>query len=863
MVWMEQVVTNLPPAPSFIRRGRHVQILSDMRRILFLIAFLFFTTATSAQVNPLFDRLQDAILKRDEVAFLSLVLSDSASQNRQQAFFRSLLAFPYTSGVIRLAEEKEDKMVLHVFLQASDQARFESWIVRTQKDQNQVRIRSSQAINAISGLYRLKLGDRPFLVRNLKYKHVDATIHFQQGHIFPIHTGSQLAGIIFLGDASFEFEPADPIERQQISLFVKQPKLLTTPNSIFIRSSATSLEQMLQPLANQTPDQNPVLYAKAQSESKTFDRNVYSVRVPFSDELWFAQMEKGELYCEMKTPLGTLLYQHSPGEEDDIMLAQKDKDQIISLYKSQPGKPMDDSTNDFLIRSYKMKLRFQPNATHLSSVTEIRLESRIETSTIVFRLNPELHVSQIRSSQGYLIYFQEKQTNNLHLILNETLEKGKEILLEFYYQGKIAPEKRSSETMILQTGADDFYLPPTYLYSNQSLWYPQLASKPYSGVEASITVPENYAAIINGIRTSVDSTKGNVTFSYKCLLPAKYFSLFVGRLDSHLRHESVVPIDVYYLSLDKNAALDHAAAADRMLRFYSDYFGTYPYQNLAIILRPVRQPGGHAPATVAIVNRVFKFFQRRFARDPLYLPEFPHFLLAHEIAHQWWGQTVGWRTYHDQWISEGFAQFAAWEYIRSQQGEAAWKKLADIFQQWVEEKSYAGPLILGARLGHIKDDPQSYSALLYNKGAFTLNMLKHWMGKENFLRCLKEFFETYQYHRVGVEEFMQMAQKHSKEDLKPFFQQWLYQWDIPEIRWSSHTAGSESEPRLKLKIQQVQQKAYRLKIPVLVKSKTGKVFDFVASIEKQEEELSVTLPFVPASVEMDPLHETLMKVVPK
>jgi hypothetical protein len=830
-----------------------------MRTIFFLIAALLFaSTAMSADVNPLFDQLQDAIMKRDEQAFLSLVLSDSATQNRQKAFFNSLLAFPYTTGVIRLAEDKEDKMVLHVFLQASDQARFESWIVRTQKEQDQLRIRSLQEINAISGLYRLKLGDRPFLVRNLKYKHMDAIIHFQEGHIFPIHTGSLLAGILFLGDASFEFEPPDPVERQQITLFVKQPKLLTSVTGIFIRGSADSMEEMLKPLAKQTPERNPVLYAKAQSESKNIDRNVYSVRVPFSDELWFAQMEKGELYCEMKTPLGTLLYQHSPGEEDDIMLAQKDKDQIISLYKSQPDKPSDDSSKDFRIRSYKMKMRFQPNATHLSSVTEIKLESAIDTSTIVFRLNPELRVSQIRSSQGYLIYFQEKQTNNLHLILNETLQKGKEILLEFYYQGKIAPEKRSSETMILQSGADDFYLPPTYLYSNQSLWYPQLASKPYSGVEATITVPENYAAIINGIRTGVDSTKGNVTFSYKCLLPAKYFSLFVGRLDSHLRQESVVPIDVYYVSLDKNAALDYAAAADRMLRFYSNYFGTYPYQNLAIILRPVHQPGGHAPATVAIVNRVFKFFQRRFARDPLYLPEFPHFLLAHEIAHQWWGQTVGWRTYHDQWISEGFAQFAAWEYIRAQQGEAAWKKLADIFQQWVEEKSYAGPLILGARLGHIKDDPQAYSALLYNKGAFTLSMLKHWMGKENFSRCLTEFFEAYQFRRVGVAEFMQMAQDHSKEDLKPFFHQWLYQWDIPEVHWSSHTEDGE----LKVKIQQRQQNPYKLRIPMLVKSKTGEAFRFLASAEKKNEEITVKLPFVPASVQMDPLHETLMKVVP-
>ncbi len=830
-----------------------------MRSILFLIATFLCNAIAFGQSSTLFDQIENAILTRNEQAFLSLVLPDVDAQRNQTDFIRSVFSFPFETAVLRLAEEKPDRMILHVFLQAREEARFESWVLHLQKDQqDQQRIRISNTINAIRGLYRLKMSDRPFTVHNLKYKHVDAMIHFKQGHIFPIDAGSQIAGLLFIGEASFEFEPTDPTERQQVTLFVKRPNLKTTVSRLFIRGSPDALEKLLEPIAEQRLEPNPALYAQAQTQSKEFDRDVYSVRVPFSDEFWFAQMDEGELYCEMKTGLGTLVYQHSPKEPDDIMLARKDKDQIISLYDSTSEENPRDSTDDFRILSYKMKLRFQPQATHLSAVTEIKLKSAMEVSSIIFRLNPELRVSQIRSSQGYLIYFQERKTSNLHIVLNETLRKGDEIFLEFFYQGKIAPEIRSAETMTMQTSVDgDFYLPPTYLYSNQSIWYPQLTSRPYSGVEASITVPENYAAIINGVRTSTDSsTKGNTTFSYKCLLPAKYFSLFVGRLDSHLQFDSVVPIDVYFLSLDKTAALDYASAADRILRFYSGYFGTYPYQNFAVVLRPIHQPGGHAPATVAIVNRVFKFFQRKFAKDPLHIPEYPHFLLAHEIAHQWWGQTVGWKTYRDQWLSEGFAQFAAWEYMRHQYGDEVWKKLADTFQQWVEEKSYAGPLILGARLGHITDDPQAFSALLYNKGAFTLSMLKNWMGDENFARCLSEFFESYQFRRTGIEEFQLVAQKYSTEDLEPFFKQWLYGWEIPEISWTSRTA----ELKLIMTFHQNQDALYKLKIPIVAKSESGKTFRFLASVEKKHEEVTFELPFTPASLEIDPLHEVLMKV---
>ena len=829
-----------------------------MRTIWILVAAFFLTVPAYCE-NPLFDKLQTSVIERDEAAFLSLSLQDEASQRNLKTFIQSVFSFPYQKGVIRLAEEKPDRMILHVFLQAPEEARFESWVVHIQKDvEQQPRIRMALTINAITGLYRLKMSDRPFVVRNLKFKHVDSVLHFRRGHIFPIFAGKRKAGLLFLGEATFEFAPSDPTEQQQITLFAKEPKLVTQVTKLYIRSSPESLDEMLKSLSDQTPSQQAELYAQAQTEAKSFDRNVYSVRIPFTEELWFAQMEFAELYCEMKSSHGTLVYQHSPNEPDNVLLARKDKEQIISLYDADLENNPPETEDEFKILSYKMKMAFQPSSTHLSSVTTVRLEASKETSSIIFRLNPELRVSQIRSSQGYLIYFQERKTNNLHLVLNEAVHKGAVIDLDFFYQGRISPETRSSETMLPQVRTEsDFYLPPTYLYSNQSNWYPQLASRPYSAGEASITVPEKYAAIFNGKRTSVSSERGNVTYTYQLELPAKYFTLFVGRLDSHLQQDSIVPIDVYYLSLDRRTAEEYATEADKILRFYTKYFGEYPYQNFSIVLRPVAQPGGHAPATYAIVNRVFKFFQKKFAKDPLYIPEYPNFLLAHEIAHQWWGQTVGWKTYRDQWLSEGFAQFAAWEYMRTQYGDAVWKKLADGFQEWVEEKTYAGPLILGARLGHITEDPQAFTALLYNKGAFTLNMLKNWMGEETFTRCLVEFFETYRFQRAGVQEFREIAQKHSKEDLKPFFDQWLFGWDVPEIQWSATSEDST----VRIQFQQRQAKAYQMRIPVMAKSKTGESFRFVAAIAEQRQEVSFDVPFVPASIEIDPLHETLMKTL--
>jgi aminopeptidase N len=191
------------------------------------------------------------------------------------------------------------------------------------------------------------------------------------------------------------------------------------------------------------------------------------------------------------------------------------------------------------------------------------------------------------------------------------------------------------------------------------------------------------------------------------------------------------------------------------------------------------EPGGHSPASFVILNDVPRSLEKKLGMDPTHVPEFPEFGLAHEIAHQWWGQSVGWRTYHDEWLSEGFAHFAAWEYIGFRYGAKDYERLSKTFMKWIRSKSYAGPLTLGNRVGQIPGDLQAYTAIVYLKGAYTLHALRERMGPENFRRCLAEFYRRHRFQRVGSQEFQAIAQKHSDEDLAPFFQKWIYGWNAP------------------------------------------------------------------------------------
>ena len=143
-------------------------------------------------------------------------------------------------------------------------------------------------------------------------------------------------------------------------------------------------------------------------------------------------------------------------------------------------------------------------------------------------------------------------------------------------------------------------------------------------------------------------------------------------------------------------------------------------------------PGGHAPGYFAMINNPPPVSPYNWRNDPAAFQGFPEFFLAHELAHQWFGQAVGWKNYHEQWLSEGFAQYFAALYAKERRGEGAFRDVLRQFRRWAMEDSDQGPIYLGYRLGHIKGESTVFRALVYNKGAAVLHMLRRLLGDEAF-----------------------------------------------------------------------------------------------------------------------------------
>lgn len=441
---------------------------------------------------------------------------------------------------------------------------------------------------------------------------------------------------------------------------------------------------------------------------------------------------------------------------------------------------------------------------------------------------------------------------------------------------------------------------PKWLFSNRNYWYPQNQVSDYATARIRMTVPLEYNVVASGIPVVGSPSAAvavpvegstrpvpRVSYTFIAPQPVRYLGVVISRMSrvdaatvaldivptkasapdmsgastlveqlTRLNAAAAVPPvgarNTLALGVDANRRQESRGrealgTAAEILRVYSSLIGDVPYDALTLAMVEDDTPGGHAPAYFAMINNPPPITQINYRNDPATFAGFPEFFLAHELAHQWFGQAVGWKNYHEQWLSEGFAQYFAALFAKEKRGEGAFRDILRQFRRWSLDDSDQGPVFLGYRLGHIKGDSRVFRALVYNKGAAVLHMLRRVIGDEAFFSGLRKFYADNRYKKAGTDDLRQAMELASGRDLNRFFERWIYDNGIPRLRFSSSVEGQELVVRF-----EQSGDIYDVPVTVAVTYADGKTSEFVVIASEAANEARLTLTGTMRSVEANP-----------
>jgi hypothetical protein len=526
----------------------------------------------------------------------------------------------------------------------------------------------------------------------------------------------------------------------------------------------------------------------------------------------------------------TLTYARSSAEAEDITLFDRKRHHNIALYPSKEKQAQrgrfynEDDLVDYDVLDYDLEVAVTPDRQWIDGRARIHLKVRaFVLGSITLRLADPLVVRSIISYEhGRLFGIRVKNQNTLVVNLPTALPRDREVTLTIAYAGRLEPQTPDRETLGTpgsgQRTAEDvpMMIPPepSFLYSSRSYWYPQAPVSDYATARIRISVPPAIDCVASGelepgfptIIPAKDPAQNRKLYVFTAAQPLRYLAFVLSRFS---RAETATiafpaatdaPTGTTYSSLNLSVEAnprqaqrghDLAERAIDIATFYESLMGDSPFSSFTVALIESDLPGGHSPGYFAALNQQLASSQLVWRNDPAAFAGYPDFFLAHELAHQWWGQAVGWRNYHEQWLSEGFAQYFAAMYAQHQRGDETFATVLRQLRKWGIDSTEQGPVYLGYRLGHIRGESRVFRALVYNKSAAVLHMLRRLVGDEPFFRGLRRFYRDWRFRKAGTEDLRAAMEQETGRPLERFFERWIYGSTLPRLKVDYRLEGGD------------------------------------------------------------------------
>jgi hypothetical protein len=703
-------------------------------------------------------------------------------------------------------------------------------------------------------------GGKTVAVKDLVLKRDTGIFTFTSGNFFfltPVE--GKTTGAVFIGTGIFSLTPHLEAEKHSLQLLTKSSEMVEHFNGAVFRftdGTETEIEAKGGAPTGTTVTEADEMFAGVQ---RTLRKNLqYNLEARILQDVLSAQ--PGSFFCAFikgQKYSGKEIYvmdRHGvPADFIDWDVAPEEvafftyNDNKIGLWTAShlldeyamgaaSGRQVNES---YRILNQKLDVTIEKNGhlTGMATTTILPLTQGLRV--VALRLFHKLRVESVMDeNQQPLSYIQEKQDEDsqFSIILPSDAAFGKTLSFTTHYSGRDA---------VVSLGWGNFY--PAARLS----WYPNsFATGNYANYQITFRIPKDLTMVATGSKTAerMEGDYGVTEWKTDVPVPVAGFNFGQFKKNEVELSDQGVTVENYanveLTSSTTNKMKRTLGEGQLAIPLYTDYFGPIPYKRLAITEQAAYY--GQSFANLIFLPIISYLDVRGQGVLGISDAVFFYSVGPHEMAHQWWGNTVGWISYRDQWMGEGFAEFSASLFLQTFFKDNSFDKFWEMEHKLLVEKDKegfraidVGPVTLGYRLASTRAGFSVPRRLIYPKGAYILNMIRMMMWNNDtqdadFKKLMHDFVQFYTNRPATTEDFKLAVEQHMNSSMNLtgdgkmdwFFDEYVYGTALPNEKLG-YTFSNAPDGSLALNFRVEQSgvdQHFRMAIPLYIELADGGIF---------------------------------------
>jgi len=670
-------------------------------------------------------------------------------------------------------------------------------------------------------LRNLTLGGEAVSVSNFELKRDAGTFHLHSGMVcFVAPVQGKVTGAVFVGDGNFVLDPPSESERRSLKLLTKEDEFSEKFTHAVLRFTDSTYDDIKKGGNPSSGGCDAGLLKDSQNTTRHKFKNNLEARIlqdVLSDEPGglFVAFIHGKRYSDKE------LYEIDPDRgsgEVGFRTYDENKWGQWASFRVAEKHARGSFGRLMRIEHQQLDVTFEKSGSLSGKATTDMVARRNGVRVVPFDLFRPLRVQSVIANGQVLSFIQEDKNDdgNFSVILSKALSAGEKLTITTSYAGKDAVSNEGGGN----------YFPVA-----RENWYPNDPGGmfgEYVLYDMTFRIPKGMKMAATGVLVSENNEGGQNVTVWKSENPQTVAGFSFGRfkveearltkpeyfIQSYANEDSPDSIEMLKrsgapLGSMNTTLLNKKALAEGELavQLYSDYFGPSLFKHMQLTQQTACNFGQSWPELVWIP--ICYYFDTT-VRHQLGLDHadrgYWKVVTAHEVAHQWWGHTVGFAAGRDQWMSEGFAELSASLYISMIE-----KNPKKFIEFWNDERELllerdaqgfraidVGPVTMGYRADNSRTGFGVTRRLIYPKGAYILHMIRmmmwdHKTGDDNFKATMQDFVKTYSGKAATTEDFKAMVEKHmtpemdfeSNHRLDWFFNEYVYGTALPTYKIDS------------------------------------------------------------------------------